>query len=259
MTTVISDARRFAFVHIPKCAGSTVSSQLNPLDDQADAPKAPVIELPALGLVPFGHLTLAMLEAHFPERLRKIATYESFAICRDPHDRFRSAIAQRMKQHFSRALFEATPEEVEAQVDDVIRQMRKTPAAPPIAYIHFTRQTDYTHLNGEQIVGNVYRLTDLQRMYERLEAHLGHPMLRELHNNQSVNIRYPMLRSSLMALNSLARRVLPLDVYAGIKKTVKTAVRETAAEEHVAFRSEKATDFVKEFYAEDFALWNGAS
>src|SRR5215469_2320355 len=92
---IIDDEHRVAFVHIPKCGGTSVRRQLAALDscrgffyDRRDHD--------ALGRLDYCHIPLAFLAAHFRDAFDKVAAYSAFALVRDPHSRFVSATFQRL-------------------------------------------------------------------------------------------------------------------------------------------------------------------
>ena len=94
---IISDRHRFAFVHIPKCAGTSVRKALRPIDAR-DSIFDGMGTHPHMGMVNYAHFTLDDLSCHFPDQYRKVAEYRSVAIVRDPVDRFFSAIFQRLRE-----------------------------------------------------------------------------------------------------------------------------------------------------------------
>jgi hypothetical protein len=69
---IVSSKHDFAFVHIPKCAGSTIRHPLRDKDDFGGRFYRS-IEVPGLGLVNANHLPLNILQEHFPTLSRPCA------------------------------------------------------------------------------------------------------------------------------------------------------------------------------------------
>ena len=63
---IISDRFGFAFVHIPKCAGSTVREQIRRIDPECFEMAGRRMH-PDLGKIDAMHLPLDILRDHFPE------------------------------------------------------------------------------------------------------------------------------------------------------------------------------------------------
>ena len=87
---IIDDEHRVAFVHIPKCGGTSVRNQLAAIDSckgefYGRRPHE------RLGLLDYCHIPLQTLAREFPTAYEKVGAYQSFAIVREPHARFASA------------------------------------------------------------------------------------------------------------------------------------------------------------------------
>ena len=105
---IVSDTYEFAFVHIPKCAGTTVRAVLERYDE-TPGPQAlglephptheNIFDLPGVGYVDFHHLPLQALALAMPEQLDKLRRYDAVTIVREPHDRLVSAFAEHMKRY----------------------------------------------------------------------------------------------------------------------------------------------------------------
>ena len=94
---IVDDAHEVAFVHIPKCGGTSVSRQLRLLDSNNEFFKD-VRDHPALGRTHFSHLPLFFLREFYPETFDRIAAYRAFAIARDPYVRFASSTIQHLDE-----------------------------------------------------------------------------------------------------------------------------------------------------------------
>jgi hypothetical protein len=110
----VISAHQLVFVHVPKCAGKSICDLL-PLDedrfevmlrqDLEGADAKPIADMDpacmthgALGRIHTKHLPLAVLRAHFPTLWHSLEQSRSFAMLRDPRDRFISAVFQRLRE-----------------------------------------------------------------------------------------------------------------------------------------------------------------
>jgi hypothetical protein len=85
---IINKTNRFAFVHIPKCGGTSVRKVLDTFNEWSYLGNPWIGETKKLGTVHFSHLPLQALRILFPEDLELVLKYESFALVRDPYERF---------------------------------------------------------------------------------------------------------------------------------------------------------------------------
>ncbi len=145
---IVSDRYRMIFMHVPKCAGTSVSEMLVRADPECrrlwgwrwmprhqrycDAAHLPLLDLP-------------------PHLFRLIRDYRVIAIVRDPVTRFLSAMDQHFLQHRYRRR-----KDIAAFLDelDSIR-IRFDPA-----YVHFCPQHFFTHIGNERIAGHVLHIED---------------------------------------------------------------------------------------------------
>ena len=58
---IIDDQNKFVFVHIPKCAGSSIRSKLDVFDTTGGFLRPPVQEVDGVGLLDLAHLPLSEL------------------------------------------------------------------------------------------------------------------------------------------------------------------------------------------------------
>ena len=90
---IINRQHDFGFVHIAKCAGSTIRQQLRGIDD-AQGRFYRSIEHPVLGWINGNHIPLSVLQEHFPQDLAALRAVRSYTLTRDPMDRFISGVSQ---------------------------------------------------------------------------------------------------------------------------------------------------------------------
>lgn len=94
---IISDTYRFAFIHIPKCAGTTVRQYFDKYDQKAI--ESGLKSHPEFGVFDYNHIPLHVLHYFFLTEYEKVRAYYSFAILRDPFARFPSSVNMRLVLH----------------------------------------------------------------------------------------------------------------------------------------------------------------
>lgn len=260
---IINDTSRFVFVHIPKCAGSYVRQYLQPYDETGGVFTARVDEHPRLGLLNFVHMPLFILREHFPEEYAKIRSYRTFALVRDPMQRFPSSMAEYLKIKGT-PIKHVGPTELETEVKSVVRFLSENAdfgTLLPQEYIHFQRQIDYVVDNGECLIDNLY---PVERV-ESLLAAIGEALGRELQPqqdggwrtpNQSVVYRHPWVHAMVEWARPVATRcitpVLPRATKNWLRRMVYVPRQNRSAE---AFQTDAVKRFVNEYYQADFELY----
>ncbi len=79
---IISDKHQFAFVHIPKCAGTSLRSILQHFDDRGSKFTGRVDHHTELGELDYVHIPLFALREHFRPEFEAVQQYWSFAVVR---------------------------------------------------------------------------------------------------------------------------------------------------------------------------------
>lgn len=97
---IISHINRFAFIHNPKAAGSSVRKALQQYHDHPENLWG-VSFIPILDrVVDKAHLTLAEIATLYPN----LNGYHFFVVVRDPLDRYVSSLKEHNKQHYNNSL-----------------------------------------------------------------------------------------------------------------------------------------------------------
>lgn len=160
---IIDDTHQAAFVHIPKCGGTSISLQLSTVDSYGGRFRNKGHH-PDLGAVHFAHIPLTFLRAEFPDVFAKVAVYQSFALTRDPHDRFASAVFQRLEEFRGVRKTAVTSRMALGEAREVISWLTERGPFCDLDYIHFSRQVDYVRLDGRNVVGNVFAIETMDEM-----------------------------------------------------------------------------------------------
>jgi hypothetical protein len=139
---IISHKHRFIFLHVPKCAGTSVRTKLLELDPDAETAWNWQWSQGHGRYVDRAHQPLADL--FLSGRMRDLlSTYFVFAFVRNPYHRFLSAMREHLKDSLPGSL--ATPAEV-------LRELSPTNIRYNVSYIHFCPQHYFTHIGNKRLV-----------------------------------------------------------------------------------------------------------
>ncbi|MGD1882311.1 MAG: sulfotransferase family 2 domain-containing protein [Paracoccaceae bacterium] len=268
MAMIISDDIKFVYMHIPKCAGTTLSKAMKaamPHDERFLGAKRDketgqflYMEHPVLGKLNAPHIPLALLREHFPDVWTKLQTYNVYAITRDPAARFQSAIGQIVKEFMTENIFSIPESRLRKIVRDCISGIRKNPVHPGVEYMHLIRQADFIELNGEQIAKNVYPIDAVSQMVKDINARFNVEVDAGERQNQARIPAFAGANSALWWMGRAARTALPMDTYFKLKNGAARLLTSDARQKPdlTFFRSAEVTDFVQEFYARDYELYD---
>ncbi len=253
---ILSDRYQFVFIHVPKCAGTSVRQAVLPYHD-ADSRFLKAVERhPDLGEIDFRHLPLALLRQIDPEAFEKLKTYDSFALLRDPAQRFRSALAQRTKMYLGKEFAQLEPAEIRAEIDRVVDYLQGDPAVIAPEFIHFARQCDYVTMDGAQVVRHLYPIERLDLLGAALGRHIGTDDLRIGHANRTTVFRHPRLKHLLRGGSAAARRLLPAEMHEALRVRARRKLMKPGIAAPVpAFDDAAVQAFISSYYAADIALY----
>lgn len=252
---IIDDSHRLAFVHIPKCAGTSVKRAMRPLDSMAGAFEG-LAEHPVLGHYHRAHIVLRDLAAHFPEAYAKVEAYTAFAIMRDPLARFQSAIFQRLREYHHVAQSDFTPAMIAREADKVRAHLSASPDRLEAEWVHFTRQCDYVEHDGRRLVPHIFSVKDMAGVSRFVAERTGIEVGEEKRNRTTV--------ISVGALKPL-QRALRRPYANAVSPERRKAIRDWMA--RAGFYKDLPKQdfalppgieaFVRDHYARDFELLGG--
>jgi hypothetical protein len=254
---ILDDTHRMAFIHIPKCGGTSIRLQLGELDSYQGAFRRKGVH-PALGAIHYAHIPLGFLRDHYPAEFRKVCDYQSYALTRDPHARFASATFQRLEEFVGVKKIDVTSARALAEAREVIRWLSERGSFCDLEYIHFSRQADYVALEGRPIVDVIFpieRIADLAAALEdRCHTSLD-PDRRENTNFGS--------GGRILSLLHIAKPIYSrLTTWAFRERLLLLAKRwkiQSPDALYEALRQDPyISDFVEDYYAEDFVLYRNA-
>lgn len=253
MPTVISDERQFAFIHIPKTGGTTIGRQL--MEQLPHDPRFAKghVKCRHYGKCYSDHLALWQIRNIAPDMLKKLLTYDSMAIVRDPLDRFRSALSQFARNTQRRELHSMTKSEVKELVDLACRGIRG-PELGTLPFTFFRPQNDQVFLDGQRYVSHLFDYRDL----ECARAHI----LKFLAVNLDLEIKYRETKNFTRGYRAARTVVAP--VLRGLLSTQVFARIKDRTTERFKTRSNLILDSILEtphinrmlqdFYGPDFEL-----
>ena len=265
MATLICDRNRFAYVHIPKSAGTSLSVALRPYLDpderflgarpDPETGERAYLSHPVLGRVNGPHVPLAMMRDHFPDAFAKLAAYPAYALAREPGPRFASAVAQHVREFRGGEIHALAPEEVEAVVEECMAALRQDPVNPGLTYMHLLRQADFVWLDGERITDFVYPMEALGEMTRDISGRFGFPLELRRRSNTTAAPLTGRMAALQKGLARVSKTLLPARLHKRMRERTRRLERQRASSMTAAvFATGRVRAFVADFYAPDAEL-----
>ncbi|MBT8092677.1 MAG: sulfotransferase family protein [Gammaproteobacteria bacterium] len=260
---IISDEYKFVFVHIPKCAGTSVRNCLEKYG-RTDPKFSGIASHPELGKIDMTHIPLSVLRKHFIDEFDKIKTYDSFAVVRDPFDRFPSSFFQRLKM-FSEVPVEAmTKKEFAKTVDETMAKLRnlQADAVLPYDYIHFQKQQTYIFYDNAQIVGSLFPLESVSDLFKHASRLIGADVgptadAGASHDNKSEFFRTDFLSSIAVHVLPFYTRTMKKWLPGNLKRALNSLLIVNQSQRiKDVFESTHVRQFVRDYYSEDIELFD---
>ncbi|MGI1662087.1 sulfotransferase family 2 domain-containing protein [Palleronia sp. KMU-117] len=256
---IISPRHGFVFVHVPKCAGTSVRTQIATCDPDHIALANPGTH-PVLGRIDYGHIPLTQLREHFPTHYDYLERFPAFAVIRDPLSRFGSSVRQLLWQYERTPMTMIPPEVLRTRVLEVIDQVADEVDAPSAPMIFFARQRDFVFDGARRMVDHLVPIEHVADLVGYLSRKTGTPMDPDRRSNQNVDLRAKWLGPLAYDVNDALRRRLPPQWHDRIKSTAVRllASRKSAAETSGILDLPEVRSFVSRTYADDLALYRQA-
>ena len=255
---IISQAHDFGFVHIAKCAGSTIRQQLRDKDDLGQRFYRSMTH-PDLGHINANHLSLDVLARYFPDEFAALRAVTSYTVVRAPMDRFISGISQFIRDS-DREPGDLSEDQIRQTARNVITYMEALSGPPDYAHTLFIPQVNYVTLGEEQIIDHIYPMEALDRLFDRMEQVHGLTLVRDKVWNPTVTYRLGATARPLKIAKDVAQSVLPMGAYIrlrdlaiGVFTTRGVPKMQQALEADSAVKA-----FVRDYYAEDTRLHDAA-
>jgi len=255
---IISDKHQFVFIHIPKCAGSTVKAANRKLSDthffsgEITHPELGKIEWP----VPT-HMPLWALADYYPEVFSKIKAYKAFAVVRDPFERFGSAIMQYGREFRGLTSAELTNEKFAELCREVIAWLKDNQVGLNPHYIHFTPQADYILLGEDRVVEELCVAGNFTPLNKFLREHELNPVPEKEAQNSSVTPSNPVIALIINKSKPLYQSYLSPQVKKNAwRLLIKFGLFQPSMKRYSVLREDAdIAAFIEEYYARDFPLY----
>lgn len=253
---IISPRHRFVFVHIPKCAGTSVRTQIVKCDPGHIA-MGEVGTHPVLGQIDFGHVPLPVLRQHFPVEYGYLERFASYAVVRDPLDRFGSSLRQMLWRYHQRPMTLIPADELRELTLAILADISGELDNPSNRFIFFARQRDFILDGDRRMVDHLIPLHLVPDLIAHLARITGTPMDPGTRSNQNVELRFKKIGGVAYRVNDMLRRTLPLDIHARIKDSALKllSARKSAAEASGILDLPEVRAFVDRHYAEDQQIY----
>lgn len=256
---LISQKNRIGFIHIPKCGGSTIKHQFAAMAD-TEINFTGRAEHPVLGPVFMGHLPLWAIRAEFPETFAQLEAFRLFAICRDPYDRFESAVSQRLNFLHQKRINAFPYRDILDFVAGISDELRAADRLVSAEFCHFIPQSDFVFLEDVQVVDTLYTLASIDDLAAEISRLSGIPATAGFKSNQTLEFRVKGSESAFRQVSGLSRKLLPGRVHATAKAMAKKLLTRGGSRYKGFARREPAiSDFVQDYYARDLALFETVS
>ncbi len=253
---IISDKHRFVFVHIPKCAGSSIRKVLAPYDDYQGWFDGRVDPHPKYGRLDFVHLPLELLKEVLPKEYEKVTTYDAYALVRAPRQRFQSAFAQYVKMYRGIEIAQMDSARMESEIASLTETLKAVGKVIPPELIHFSRQASFLGDDSGEHVSNVFPLERIDHLLQALSTKVGAPLNSEMRENQTQVMRFSALRGPVLQARRLVKAVMPKAAFDTLRSAGRSVLMRPVQDEILpVFRTQSVVDFVDEHYALDFDIY----
>jgi hypothetical protein len=248
---IISRAHDFGFVHIPKCAGSTIREQLRDKDD-LQGRFYRTMQVEGLGKINGNHVPLRWLAEYFPADYAALRAVKSYAITRRPMDRFVSAVSQRIRA-MGQEPGNLSATEIRRLTAEILADLDKAQGFPTGLYTIFMRQTDFTCHDGAQVLTELWPMENIDGFFDMLENRHGLPLIRDTVWNPTVTYRVPAMAGPLKRAKDMAKKLLPMNAYAKLRDLGIKAFTTKGAPNlnEVLLGTATITAFVADYYRAD--------
>ncbi|MBO9474883.1 hypothetical protein J7413_15140 [Shimia sp. R10_1] len=261
------------FVHIPKNGGMSVvkalkasgglsytalAEDLNISEQAAEEAVESDFHHTQLGQFKPSHMPLWLIAEHLPNTWSAFKGATTFALTREPRSRFLSALMQRMKEFHDAGAIRADDPAVIEEARNVCDWLSARDRFYDETYIHFVRQVDFTHLDGQRMVTGIFAVKDTAMLCDwvktttGLSIDIGHDHARKQPKKWAKTIQ-PMARFAGRTLmpRSVKKALHPLWMNSGLFTSASSSYAAVDLGNDVE-------NFIQNYYAADYRLHNEA-
>jgi len=217
-----------------------------------------------LGEVDYHHLPLNVLRTHFPHAYELLETYPSYALTRDPMERFCSGVVYQFHQIKGNPRNGLTPETFKKEAEEIVRLLEGSvdDLMLPSKIIHFTAQSKYIKIDNEIKIGNIYKIEEMEKMFDDISLHIG-KSIRWSKSGQSLKYRSRHIAKADDYAQKIVKTALPRRVWKPAFSLIKSSferigiLEKEFTNEFKSYIRKSDVDFIYEYYRSDFDLHNG--
>ncbi|MEJ2619975.1 MAG: sulfotransferase family 2 domain-containing protein [Candidatus Thiodiazotropha sp.] len=258
---IISDQYQFVFIHIPKNAGMEVRSLIQYLDETKGSFTNRIEQHPVLGDIDYVHLPLGIIERYFKNEYEKILNYKTFAIVRDPAERFVSSFSQHLRQTGKKPIHKMTRREQVRELQVIVDKLRRLRSQEILPYelVHFTPQCDYIFNGDNRIVDKLFLTNEMDKVEKYISTLLGKSVAFKEGSRANPtycykNIFFRVLFESFRPIYRLLKDWIP----ERILMSVRNLVFKKGSNSYIEILNNKVLlEFVHDYYQKDFEIYFG--
>lgn len=250
---IVIDEKKLAFLHIPKCGGTTIQKWLR--QHFAQSPEFyGKRDHPGVGVVYPEHFTLAQLAAFYPELLDTLKSYDTFVLLRDPIKRFESALGQFANEFRGANISLMTPTQIDALAQDILAQLEALDRGFDFELIHFTPQAAYVEYGSERVARHLRRMSSMQDTLQELSQRLGIPLPEKETRNVRKEFRIRSIAPLLRRLDRLAKSVLPAKLAMSLNEAASRVLQRPMDKARPSALQPATIARIRKIYRRDFEL-----
>jgi len=258
---IISDEHGFVFVHIPKCAGTTIRKFIKKFNCQKDTFYG-IDNHPDLGRLDLAHIPLFTLREHYLSDFEAMQIYWSFAVVRNPYYRFVSSLSERIKNYKVKFIEQCSEKEIRYAILETIEYLTKNEhCLLSHEFIYFQKQVDYIKLDGEQIIESIYTIEQIDELVADFQSKIGKRFAKPFacissrNSNRSFVFRNNFIRGVYKTLRPKANSLIQL-----LPKNIKQRIWDwiyvpTHKRLRGIFEEDHVKAFIRDYYSDDIILY----
>lgn len=256
---IVSKTNRFVFFHIPKNGGNSFRADLSRLQESGLPVTLEVHEL--LGKLDYAHIPLNVLHDHFPDTFKLAHEFTSFAIIRNPWERFLSALGQKYVLENKSYILDLSKNEILTYAREVIAEIREDAGKYNYKNVYFIPQSAFISYQGNQIVDFIFPLKRIEEFLAVVAEITGTSIASVEIMNATRKSRNKNIIKALTPIKPIVLKILELS-----PKFLRTALINIVYSTVTKNNNEKSNflnylkqdavvrEFVSSYYHDDFRL-----